>query len=307
MEAPLHIYLDVIWLLNFLIDLLLLLLTAIVLKRKMTKIRLLAGGTFASLYVLFLFSPWESLAMNPAVKTLYSLIIILIAFGFIRFRLFLQAWLMFYFVNFAAGGGLLGLHFFLQNDTSFIKGTFATHTSGMGSPISWLFVFIGFPVIYWYSKQRMESIETAKLRYEQIYPVMVRAAGMTFHLKGFVDSGNRLEDPISRRSVMIIDMTEVGNQFPDSIIKLTNKSYFSEEKLPQAFEGKLSLLPYRTVGENQQFMWVIKPDEVTVYEDEQPYKASYVLLGLSYTKLSDRQDYNCLLHPKMMQKKKLSS
>src|SRR5690554_6568438 len=98
----------------------------------------------------------------------------------------------------AIWGGLLGLHFFLETDTSFIKGTFATRTSGFGSPITWLFVVIGFPIIYFFSKQRFESLEAEKIRYDQIYPVSILAGGIELKLQGFVDSGNRLEDPISR-------------------------------------------------------------------------------------------------------------
>ncbi|MDG5788277.1 sigma-E processing peptidase SpoIIGA [Evansella sp. AB-P1] len=302
-----EIYLDVIWLLNFLIDLLLIYLTAIVLKRNIKKWRLLIGAFIASLYVFFLFTPVDYLAMNPIVKSFYSLLIIYASFGFYRFRLFIQAWLTFFFVNFAVGGGLLGLHFFLETDTNFIMGTFATQTSGFGSPISWLFVLVGFPLMFWYSRQRLETIETEKIRYDQIYPVLIKAAGMTLQLKGFVDSGNRLEDPLTRRSVMIIDMTEVGQQFPKSILQFTKNPTFADIDLPERFEGKLTMIPFRTVGKNNQFLWALRPDEVVVYEDDTPYYCRNVLLGLSYTPLSDRHDYNCLLHPKMMQQKKQSS
>ncbi|ADU30841.1 sigma-E processing peptidase SpoIIGA [Evansella cellulosilytica] len=302
-----EIYLDIVWLLNFLVDTLLLLLTSIVIKRNIKKSRLIFGGFIASLYIFFLFTPFDVIAMNPLVKSVYSILIILATFGFRRFRLFIQAWLTFFFVNFAVGGGLLGLHYFLETDTSFINGTFATQTSGFGSPISWLFVLIGFPIMYVYSKQRFENMETEKIRYDQIYEVLVKAAGIQLHLKGFVDSGNRLEDPFTRRSVIIIDMTEVGNQFPESVVQFTKKQTFSHENIPERFEGKLTLIPFRTVGEKQQFLWALKPDEVIVLDDNQSYKCNQVLLGLSHIPLSDRNDYNCLLHPKMMQQKKQTS
>ncbi|MDQ0253808.1 stage II sporulation protein GA (sporulation sigma-E factor processing peptidase) [Evansella vedderi] len=307
MVAILQIYLDVIWLLNFLVDFLLLSLTSIVLKRNVKRLRLLLGAFIASLYVFFLFTPYDWIAIHPVVKSIYSILIIFATFGFYRFRLFIQAWLTFFFVNFAVGGGLLGLHFFLETDTSFINGTFATQTSGFGSPISWLFVLIGFPVMYWYSKQNLANIETEKIRYDQIYPVLVKVAGIHLHLKGFVDSGNRLEDPFTRKAVMIIDMTDVGDQFPDSVVQFTKKPMFSDGTLPERFEGKLTMVPFRTVGEKQQFLWAIRPDEVVVYDKEQSHKCGHVLLGLSYIPLSDRQDYNCLLHPKMMQQKKQTS
>lgn len=307
MVRRMKIYLDVIWLLNFLIDILLIFLTAIVLKRRIKKSRLVMGAFLASIYLFFLFSPIEQLAMNPIVKSLYSFLIVLISFGFVRFRLFFQAWLTFYFVNFAVGGGLLGLHYFIQADMSFIQGIFATRTSGFGSPISWLFVLIGFPAIYFFSKQRFESMEATKIRYDQIYPITVIINDLQLQLTGFVDSGNQVEDPLTRRPVMFIDMTEVAEQFPQSIIQFTKDSSFTEANVPKDLEGKITMVPYRTVSDDHQFMWAIRPNKVYVYENGQRFDCSHVLVALSYTSLSDRKDYNSLLHPKMMQKKKLTS
>ena len=51
------IYLDVIWLLNFCFDSLLLLLTAFILKRQVKKRRVAAGGFIGSVIVLLMFTP----------------------------------------------------------------------------------------------------------------------------------------------------------------------------------------------------------------------------------------------------------
>lgn len=306
MVGKMKLYLDVIWLLNFFIDLSIILLTAIFMKQKVSKIRVILGAFIASFYLFFIFSPLDAIAMNPFVKSLYSLLIILVSFRFVRFRLFLQTWLTFYFVNFALGGGLLGVHYFFDYETSFINGTFATRTSGFGSPISWIFVIVGFPLIYLFSKKRLETIETEKIRYEQIYPVTVMLADIHLQLRGFVDSGNRVEDPLSRRPVMFIDMTEVAEQFPPSLVQFTKNLRFSKvDNVPKEFEGKLTIVPYRTVSDTNQFIWALKPDKVYVYNDGKKFDVSNILIGLSYFPLSDRKDYNCLLHPTMMQKKKV--
>ncbi|WP_179298819.1 sigma-E processing peptidase SpoIIGA [Evansella halocellulosilytica] len=300
-----QIYLDVIWLLNLFVDFMLLLLTAIVLKRDLRKFRLILGAFFASFYVIFLFTPFQEVAVNPFAKGFYSILIVLITFGFHRFRLFIQAWLMFYFVNFAVGGGLLGLHYFIQADMDFIHGTFATQTSGFGSPISWAFVLIGLPIMYYYSKKRFEAVETEKIRYDEVYAVKITIAHIELQLHGFVDSGNRLEDPITRKPVIVIDMSEVGDQFPNSIQKLIKGQAFSKmDDVPVEFQNKLTLLPFRTVGESEQFMWAVRPDSVTIYDQNEAYNCYSVLIGLSQSTLSDRKDYQCLLHPRIMQQKK---
>jgi len=298
------IYLDIIWLLNFLIDLLLLLLTSFVLKKKTTKTRLFLGAMFASLYLLFLFYPIVSFMTHPIMKGIYSILIILITFQFQQFRSFVQALLMFYFVNFAVGGGLIGLHFFLQVDQSFIQGTFATRGNQFGSPISWLFVIVGFPLMYYYTKNRFDSVETVKIRYEETVDVSIEIDGKVFYLKGFIDSGNQLTDPFTQKPVMILDMTKLTEKLPKDLIFLSKEKPESFTDIPDQYSGRISLVPYRTIGNEQQFLWTIRPDKIIVYEGDKAFDCSKTLIGLSSISLGENGEYECLLHPMMMQKRK---
>ncbi|HZH63101.1 MAG TPA: sigma-E processing peptidase SpoIIGA, partial [Metabacillus sp.] len=82
------IYLDVIWLLNFSFDLLLLVLTAIVLKRKINKFRLVLAALIGSSIVIMMFTPLAFIATHPYGKMVISILMVLSAFGFKRFRFF---------------------------------------------------------------------------------------------------------------------------------------------------------------------------------------------------------------------------
>ncbi|VWA41068.1 Sporulation sigma-E factor processing peptidase (SpoIIGA), partial [Bacillus altitudinis] len=84
------IYLDVIWLLNFCFDLLLLLLTAFILKRQVKKRRYMLGALIGSSIVLLLFTPFAMIVSHPLGKLLFSVLIVLGTFGFQRFRSFFQ-------------------------------------------------------------------------------------------------------------------------------------------------------------------------------------------------------------------------
>lgn len=83
------IYLDVIWLLNFCFDSLLLLLTAFILKRQVKKEEY-AGGFIGSAIVLLMFTPVSPFVEHPAGKMAFSVVIVLAAFGFKRFRYFFK-------------------------------------------------------------------------------------------------------------------------------------------------------------------------------------------------------------------------
>ncbi len=298
------IYLDIIWLLNFLIDLLLLMLTSFVLKKRTTKKRLVLGALFASMYIFFLFYPGGEFMTHPIMKGIYSIFIILIAFRFQHIQSFVQALLMFYFVNFAVGGGLIGLHFFLQVDQSFIQGTFATRGNQFGSPISWLFVVVGFPLMIFYAKNRFDALESVKIRYDETMDVHLEIDEEIYEFKGFIDSGNQLTDPFSQKPIMILDMTKLSTRLPEDFVQLSKRKPENLTDIPDHYAGRISLVPYRTIGKEQQFLWTIRPDKIIVYDSGEGFDCSKTLVGLSTISLGEDGEHECLLHPKMMQKRK---
>ncbi len=61
----------------------------------------------------------------------------------------------------------MGTHFFLQTN-EMVNGLVQSQSISYGDPISWLFVILGFPVIYYFSKKRIESVEITNIHYDQI-------------------------------------------------------------------------------------------------------------------------------------------
>ncbi|TLS35251.1 sigma-E processing peptidase SpoIIGA [Pseudalkalibacillus caeni] len=295
------VYLDVIWFLNFCFDFLLLLLTGLLLKRRMKKRRIMLGAFIASLYVLFLFIPTLSILTLPASKLVYSLAIAWSAFGYYRFRYFIQNWLMFYLVTFLVGGGLMGTHYFLQSDFEIIQGVAVTHSTGFGDPVSWVFVILGFPIIWYFSKQRLDHLEARKIHYDQIANVKINVDGITLEAAGLIDSGNQLHDPISRLPVMILDVSKFASALPAEIVEMAQDyTKLGENEGTQPWEERIRLIPYRAVGQDNQFMLALKPDLVTIEHSDETINVKKVLIGLSYRTLSGEDEYDCILHPKMM-------
>jgi stage II sporulation protein GA (sporulation sigma-E factor processing peptidase) len=300
------IYLDVIWLLNFSFDLFLLFLTAIALKRKIFKIRILLSALLGSSIVLMMFSPLAFIATHPIGKMIISMIMVLLAFGFKRFRYFFQSLLTFYFVTFMVGGGMIGAHYFLQTEMSYLDGVLMTNSTGFGHPISWLFVLIGFPVVWIFSRNRLEGLETKKIHFDQLVTVTIRVESTQFTINGLVDSGNQLFDPITRSPVMIIDTLKVQDYIPkllvnqaiqDDVMKSMSES--GNESHP--WEHRVRIIPYRVVGSEHQFLLGFKPDEVWIETKNEKIKVHKTIVGLNRTKLSSEDEYECIVHPKMLQ------
>ncbi|WP_270181795.1 sigma-E processing peptidase SpoIIGA [Alkalihalobacillus sp. CinArs1] len=298
------VYLDVIWLLNVCFDYMLLMLTSLLLKRHVRKRRLAAGALFASLYVIFLFIPGLEFMVHPIVKLFYSFIIVSITFGFTRFRSFIQSWLLFYFVTFMIGGGMLGAHYFLKQEVGVYNGAIATQGSGFGDPVSWVFVLVGFPSVWFFSKKRLGDIEAKKIHYDQIASVKIMIDDVIVTAPALIDSGNQLKDPLSGAPVMILDMTIHANHFSENFLKKAkNVTDFQSEGEVDRWEHRLRIVPFRAVGQDHQFLCAIKPDAVEISTNEETIVVKKVLVGLSFQSLSGEKEYSCILHPKMLAEK----
>jgi stage II sporulation protein GA (sporulation sigma-E factor processing peptidase) len=299
------IYLDVIWFLNFAIDLLLIKLTAIVLKRNISHMRLIISSFIGSIYVVFIFIDSASPLFTPIMKFLFSNIIMLIAFGYKRFTYHIQGLFMFYFVTFITGGGLLGVHYFLKSEVEIVNGMVATTSTGYGDPVTWLFILIGFPLLFYFTKKRFDQVEVKKLDFTQIVPVQITIDNIIIEANGLIDNGNGLYDPITKVPVMILDMTVFQNRFPDAFIKetqdITSLGNTSDHEISSLIH-RLRIIPYRAVGNQGSFMAALKPDTVKFIYDGHEYKTSKLLIGLSFTNLSSEGDYTCIIHPKMIVK-----
>lgn len=300
------IYLDVIWLLNFSFDLFLLVLTAIALKRKMKKVRILLAALLGSSIVIMMFSPLAFIATHPLGKMFISILMVLLAFGFKRFRYFFQGLLTFYFVTFLVGGGMIGAHYFVQAEMSYLDGILMTNSTGFGHPISWLFVLLGFPILWIFARSSLEGFEAKKIHYEQLVTVKIKVDSTQFTLKGLVDSGNQLYDPITRSPVMIIDTKKAQEYLPQQLVlqalqEDVMKAISDDQQEGHSWEHRVRIIPYRVVGKEHQFLLGFKPDEVWIEAQNEMIKVQKTIVGLNRTTLSSEDEYECIVHPKMLQ------
>ncbi|MGG5253033.1 sigma-E processing peptidase SpoIIGA [Neobacillus sp. SM06] len=303
------VYLDVIWLLNFLFDTFLLYLTAIILKRSIRVWRLLAGGLIGSLIILLSFTPTAPITNHPASKLLFSVLMVLTVFGYQRWRFFIKGLFTLYFSTFLLGGILIGVHYFIQYDSELTAKVLLSNVKGFGDPISWLFVLLGFPVAWHFSKTRVESIEMTKIQYDQMVKVVLTIDQIELFFTGLVDSGNQLYDPITKMPVMIVSVKNNDGSLPDPIRKLAEEgeSIVTETiDLPDEWQNRLRIVPCRVVGQEHQLIVAIKPDAIKIVKENEAYFYEKGLVSFTLQELSADGAFQCIVHPKMLTGQKLS-
>ncbi|AMQ20077.1 sigma-E processing peptidase SpoIIGA [Geobacillus sp. JS12] len=294
------VYLDVIWLLNVCFDALLLWLTALMLKRPIVWWRLLAGALIGSLLVVLLFTPFSAIAQHPLIKAAVSVLIVWAAFGFKRPRYLLENMLAFYFATFAVGGGMLAVHYFFAHQLSVRQGMLLMHHPGAGDPVSWLFVVIGFPVLWLFSRRRVEAIREKKLRFEHIIEVKIVWDGRPLMLRGLIDSGNQLVDPLTKTPVMVVEQEKAKAVLPEELLGCLS-AHMMLASPPERWVHRLRLIPYRAVGSGPQIMAAVKPDRIMLRYENEWLEVAQGLVALSADPLSTDGEYDCIVHPKMVQ------
>lgn len=293
------IYLDTVWLLNLIFDLMLLMLTKGIARFSAPAWRIWIGALVASFIVPILFIFPDSFVQSVLFKVIYSFIIIFCAFGFHSIFQFLKLFFIFYFVTFSIGGGLIAVHYLFSHS---ITGNGFLVAAGHGDPISWVFVLVGFPLSYLFTKHRMNQHIIDKIRYEQLYTVTIQIKNEAYTTTAYVDSGNHLTDPISKKPVVICDEPFLKQWFSNEDWESLKKAAdsFDMDLLPEEWEHLIHFIPYQGVNGNGVLL-AIRPEACTIHETNRTLRTRKFLIGVRFGELAKDGTYHCLLQPQIMQ------
>ena len=189
------IYLDLLMLLNFAIDFILLLTVSLILKRNISITRIMIGAFFGGISILFLFFNMSSF-MLFLFKILISIMMIIITFKYINIKYTLINLLYLYMSSIILGGFLylLNVEFsYKQIGIIFINN---------GLSINFIFLLLFSPIIlYIYIKQT----KNLRYNYSNYYNIEIINKNKKYKYTAYMDSGNVLIDSLTKKSVILID------------------------------------------------------------------------------------------------------
>lgn len=238
-----------------------------------------------------------------------SILMVLIAFGYKRLRFFLKALMTLYVATFLIGGALMGTHYFIQSDLVLSTKVLMSSVKGFGDPISWLFVLIGFPAAWHFARKNVESMEMTKIQFDQIVNVKVNIEGESIEVKGLVDSGNQLYDPLSKLPVMIVSIKNQLEVLPKSIKQLAlvepEPLIMGVQEIPDEWQHRIRIIPCRVVGQEHQLIVGVKTDFINIDHNGTQYLFEKGLVSFTTQQLSADDAFQCIVHPKMLTGPKL--
>ena len=189
------IYLDLVMILNFSIDFILLLTVSLILKRNVAITRILLGAFVGGLSILFLFFNMNNILLF-LFKIIISIFMILITFKYINLKYTLVNLLYLYMTSIILGGFL----YLLNIEFSYKKVGIIFINNGLS--INFIFLIIFSPIIlYIYIKQT----KYLRYNYSNYYNVEIIIQNKKYKYTAYMDTGNVLVDSLTKKSVILID------------------------------------------------------------------------------------------------------
>lgn len=198
------IYIDLVLFLNFAFDFLLLLAVNIVLKRNVKLRKIFFGAIIGSLSILFLFIKLNSLTLF-LLKLLISIIMTLITFKFNSIKYTFNNLLYLYMISTILGGFL----YLLNIEFSYKQDGLVFYFRGLS--INFVILLIMAPIIIYIYIRQAKSIKNNYSCYYKIEIVFKNNQSIT--LNSFLDTGNKLKDPITKKGIILINKDVIKGKY----------------------------------------------------------------------------------------------
>jgi len=190
------VYIDIIFLINFIIDFMLLCTVNVVLKRYTKLYKLLLGALFGSVSLLSLFIPINSYIFI-FFKIIMALVMCLIAFGYKNIKYTFYNLVYLYMTSIILGGFL----YYLKTEFSYSNDGLVFYYKGL--TVNYIYLIVISPLILFLCIKSVNALKEIKNYYYKISIVFNN--NYILNVSGFLDTGNKLVDPITNKPVILLN------------------------------------------------------------------------------------------------------
>ena len=277
------IYVDTLFLLNAIVDYLLLLCSARLAGERLSRLRFALGALLGGLYAVALFLPGFGFLGRPLCRLSAAVLMVLTAFGGCR-RLLRQV-VIFFLLSCAFGGGVLAIGLLGGRGLSLGGGVLYSSMDLKIVLLSAAGCYAVITLIF-----RGAGRHTAASR--ELLPARLSLRERQVELTALVDTGNTLTDPVSGRPVMVAEGETLSPLFPPGTGPGPEDLRDPAGGLARLGEGPLrGRLRHRAVGVDRGLLLAVRVDRARVGGEE----LGPLLVAMSPTPVSDGGSYRALI------------
>ena len=302
----LEVYPDVVFLINFFVDLVLIFLVKKVNRKNSSKLRIIlaatTGGICAAVVSVY---PW----MNTVIKFLLmyvatSLLMIVIAFGKLKLSDILKQWIVLNLITYFVGGFINSIYY----HTNFRMILISIGNKNIISNISSLYIIVVICLITIVTTFALWLLRQYQIHKPLVYDVELVLEERHIRTRGLMDTGNCLFDPTVGKPVMIIDNSLIDELMSPDIKQdmelamsyLDGKS--DETSYPNNYDNivRFSFIPYRSIGKTGMLL-AIRLDKVMIHTENESICNERVTAAIYDNCLTEnKENYHVILHKELL-------
>lgn len=280
------IYVDTLFLLNALVDYLLLLAAARLAGEPLRRRRFALGGALGGGYAVAIFLPGCSFLAHPLCRIASAALMLVAAYGGSR-RLLRQG-ILFVALTCAFGGGVVAI--------GLLGGTGLTLGNGVFySALDLKVVLLSAAACYGVLTLVFRGLARYSAADGELVDIKLSLGERTASLTALVDTGNTLTDPVSGRPVMVAEGERAGPLFPrehrPTPADLADPAAALTRLGTGEWRSRFRLLPYRSVGVDRGLLLAVRLDGLELNGQGR----GPALVALSPTPVSDGGGYQALI------------
>ena len=279
------VYADVLFLVNFIVDYLLLLLAARAAGAPLRRMRFVLGAAIGGLYAVMIFVPTFSFLNRWRYKGLSALLMLLMAYGATGTAV--KQSLLFLGLTCALGGCVMAIGMMDATALSLGRGV-------VYSIPDMKLVLLAGAGCYVVLQKLMPNLYRHTAGEGELRPMGFELEGKSLVLTALLDTGNTLIDPTDGQNVPVAEGAALESLFPAGHCptrpELSDPVSALKRLNTGVLTGRFRLLPYRAVGVERGFLLAVRMDRVRIGDRER----TDALVALSPTPVSDGGGYRVL-------------
>ncbi len=312
----LEIYVDVIFCINFIMDILLLLIVRKILKYKRSIIRLLCGAGIGALgaCILAVVPNLNGFVGFLAAYVIICFAMILITFGFKSPAAAVKAVVILYIATFFLGGVINSLYYHSMLGYYFEELIRGRLFQNQNMAFFVLVILVGTAAV-WVFIKALKNLRGGDLK---TYETELSYADKSIRVIGLLDTGNNLYDPIYGKPVIIAEysaleplLTVYQRNLLQVMLDTSDGKHVSFHERDNPLENSIlqkeseehfniMMIPYRSIGKKNGILPAIVMNRVVILSGEEKIYSEKVYTAVSREKLSKGNEYQVILHRGIM-------
>lgn len=294
------VYIDVLFLVNFFMDFLVLTATGKILRiRTKLRRRVLGAVLGATCYCITLYLPWEIRKWGGRAIILIAAVIMgKLVFSLRKGKEILYFLLMFHTTAFFLGGTVTTLYYHTKLGYYLRK---AGKGDGYAQTMAGLFTAIVI-VSCIFGKIAFTCVSQRRKEKELYYEVNLQVGTRHRQVTALLDTGNHLKEPFSHKPVILMDIALAGELLEKETVDAVMEFYRTGEMGKMGRDGRqIRFIPYHSIGKSNGILAAFAIDGMTIRMEQEDRKLTNVWTALSEEPISAKGGYQMILHAELIE------